>query len=263
MALTVTPQRSSPGIGVGASANSAASKFAYAAFAVATVSALAALASGLGNRWGFWDYRIALTVLLWAAGGGLAGAALSLAAAAWAGYRGARRGMLWALIGLLAGVLTFGLPWQMRQRAQELPRIHDITTDTDNPPRFVVAVALRKGAPNGVEYAGAEIAKQQKQAYPDIVSLDLNMPLRDAFERCLNVARSLGWEIVAAAPGEGRIEATDRTLFFGFKDDIVIRVTPAGAGSLVNVRSVSRVGRSDIGTNAKRIRAFLHSAAKN
>ena len=263
MVLTGTPQRSSPGTGVGANANSAASKFAYAALAVATISALAALASGLGNRWGFWDYRIALTVLLCAAGGGLAGAVLSLAAIAWAGYRGARRGMLWALIGLLAGALTFGLPWQMRQRAQEVPPIHDITTDTENPPRFVAAVALRKGAPNGVEYGGAEIARQQKEAYPDIVPLALNMSQRDAFERCLNAARSLGWEIVAAAPGEGRIEATDMTLFFGFKDDIVIRVAQASAGSRIDVRSVSRVGLSDIGANAKRIRAFLHSAAKN
>ena len=85
----------------------------------------------------------------------------------------------------------------------------------------------------------------------------LAMPPARAFDRALEAAKRQGWEIVAAVPGEGRIEATDTTRWFGFKDDVVVRVRPDGAGSRVDVRSVSRVGRGDVGTNARRIRGFL------
>ena len=240
----------------------AVSKLALFAMALALLSALMLLAAGLGNRWGLWEYRMAFRLLGWAAWGGLAGGLLSLAAIIWAGLRRSRRGMLVALVGLLAGTLAFGVQWQMRQRAKEVPPIHDITTDTDNPPRFVAVAALRRDTPAGVEYAGAKIAGQQKRAYADIVPLALNLAPADAFARCLGAARSLGWEIDAAVPEEGRIEATDTTMFFGFKDDIVVRITRTAAGSRVDVRSASRVGRSDLGTNAKRVRAFLRAVAQ-
>lgn len=249
--------QSSAETGARRASGAAASGFAMFSFAIAAISALALLASGPGNRFGWWDYRFAFTLLRWAAWGGAAGAVLSLFAVLWAGYRRSRRAVVVAVTGLVAGALAFGIPWQLRQRAQQVPPIHDITTDTVNPPRFVAAVPLRKGAANGVDYAGAEIAQQQKQAYADIVPLALPVPAREAFERCLAAARGLGWEIVAAVPEEGRIEATDTTPFFGFRDDVVIRITAAATGSQVDVRSLSRVGRSDLGTNAKRVRAFL------
>jgi len=229
----------------------------WIALAVALLAAIAGLASGPGNRFGWWDYRMAFGVLGWAAWSGLAGAVLSVVAIVHAARRRARTGIVLAAIGILAGALTFGLPWQLRSRAHDVPPIHDITTDTDNPPHFVAVLPLRKGVPNSVEYAGAKIAAQQKKAFPDIAPLALPVPPKQAYASCLAAARSLGWEIVAEAPGEGRIEATDTTPFFGFKDDIVIRITPAGTESRVDVRSVSRVGRSDLGTNARRLRAFL------
>ncbi len=243
------------------SSASIASKFALFAFAVAAVSALVEIASGPGNRFGWWDYRFGFTLLRWAAWGGVAGAVLSLLAALWSGYCRSRRAMIWSVAGLVAGALVFGFPWQMLKRAQQVPPIHDITTDTVNPPRFVAVVPLRMGAANAVDYAGAEIAQQQTRAYADIVPLSLGVPPREAFERCLNAARALGWEIVAALPEEGRIEATDTTPFFGFKDDVVIRIAAAATGSRVDVRSLSRVGRGDLGTNAKRVRAFLGKVA--
>jgi uncharacterized protein (DUF1499 family) len=101
------------------------------------------------------------------------------------------------------------------------------------------------------------VAVKQRAAYPDIKTAILSVPPNEAFARALDAARALGWRIVAEVPAEGRIEATDTTFWFGFTDDIVIRVTAAGYRSLVDVRSVSRVGRSDVGTNAKRIRAFI------
>jgi uncharacterized protein (DUF1499 family) len=169
-----------------------------------------------------------------------------------------RRG--WAR--LLAGALVIGIavafvPWQWQQRAQSVPRIHDITTDTSNPPQFVAVLPLRAGAPNTATYGGKEIADLQQKAYPDIQPLMVSAPPGVAFGWAKDAAESMGWQIVAADAGAGRIEATATTLWFGFKDDIVVRVAPADQGSRIDVRSVSRVGRSDIGTNAKRIREYL------
>jgi len=138
-----------------------------------------------------------------------------------------------------------------------LPSIHDITTDTDNPPQFVALRAVREKSPNGPEYAGEKIARQQKAAYPDIQPLMVGEPPARAFERALAAARSMGWDIAAASAEDGRIEATATTRWFRFKDDVVVRVTPSTAGSRIDVRSKSRLGRSDLGTNAKRIRAYF------
>lgn len=141
--------------------------------------------------------------------------------------------------------------------------IHDITTDTENPPVFVSVLALRKDAPNSATYGGPEIAAQQHAAYPDIRPLVSDLPPERAFERSRSVARQMGWDIVDENPAEGRIEATATTRWFGFKDDVVVRIAPAaGDGSRVDIRSVSRVGRSDVGTNARRIRTFLKKFAE-
>jgi uncharacterized protein (DUF1499 family) len=146
-----------------------------------------------------------------------------------------------------------------RRTAQSVPPIHDISTDTDNPPPFVAVVERRRDASNPVEYGGPEIAAQQHRAYPDLHPVTLSDPPARAFERALEAARGQGWEIVASAPADGRIEATDTTRFFGFKDDVVVRVKPEGTGSRVDVRSLSRVGKSDVGKNASRIRAYLRA----
>jgi len=138
-----------------------------------------------------------------------------------------------------------------------VPRIHDITTDTEHPPQFVALRPVREQSPNGAAYGGREVAAAQKQGYPDVIPLLLPVPPDRAFAKCEAAARALGWEIVAAAPAEGRLEATATTRWFAFKDDIVVRVAPALDGSRVDIRSVSRVGQSDLGANAARIRAFL------
>jgi uncharacterized protein (DUF1499 family) len=139
------------------------------------------------------------------------------------------------------------------------PPIHDITTDTVDPPPFVAALPLRAAANamNPPEYGGTEVAAQQHQAFPDIQPLVMNMQPQQAFERVLDEIRERGWDISAAEPAAGRIEAVDTTLFFGFKDDVVIRLRPVEGGTRVDVRSTSRVGLGDAGTNAKRIRRLL------
>ena len=118
-------------------------------------------------------------------------------------------------------------------------------------------IPLRQGSPNAVEYQGEAIARQQRMAYPDIRSATIAEPPDRVFTRATNAARDLGWQIVAAVPADGRIEATDTTIWFGFKDDIVVRVTPTAGGSRIDVRSVSRLGQGDLGKNAARVRAFL------
>ena len=152
---------------------------------------------------------------------------------------------------------AFGGPFALRRVAQSVPPIHDISTDTADPPIFVAVLPRRAGAANPVEYGGETIAAQQRKAYPDVQPLHLPAPPPQAFERALGAARAMGWEIVDAQPGEGRIEATATTAWFGFKDDVVVRIRPAAGGSVVDVRSLSRVGRSDLGANAKRIRSYL------
>jgi uncharacterized protein (DUF1499 family) len=237
-------------------------RFAALAFGLAVLASLAALAAGLGHRFGLWDYRIGFLVLRGAAWAGLAGALGCLAAAAWALRRRALGALLGALLGVAAGGAAFGLPWAMIQRAQAAPPIHDITTDTRDPPLFVALAAARRAAPNGIAYGGAAVAAEQRRAYPDILPLALGAHPPAAFERCLEAARGLGWKIAAANPAALRIEATATTPFFGFKDDIVIRITPLEAASRVDIRSASREGRGDLGTNARRIRAFYREMAR-
>jgi len=101
------------------------------------------------------------------------------------------------------------------------------------------------------------VAAQQQQAYPDLKPKVLSLPPAEAVQKSIDAARSLGWQIAGSDTAAGRIEATDTTGWFGFKDDVVIRVRPQAQGSRVDVRSASRVGRSDIGKNAERIREFL------
>jgi uncharacterized protein (DUF1499 family) len=192
-------------------------------------------------------------VLKWAAYGGIAAAVLAVIAL----IAGGRRAL--AALALVAGVGAFLPPMMFQRTARSVPPIHDISTDTDNPPAFVAVVERRQGASNPIEYGGPEIAAQQHQAYPDLRPVTLSDPPARAFERALEAARGQGWEIVASVPADGRIEATDTTRFFGFKDDVVVRVKPEGAGSRVDVRSLSRVGRSDVGKNASRIRAYLRA----
>jgi uncharacterized protein (DUF1499 family) len=224
---------------------------AVIAMAVSALAIGLLLAAGPGTRMGLWTYRAGFQMLRYAVYGGAGAAALAVIAM----LVGARRGM--AALALLLGLAAVVPPVMIQRSARGHPPIHDISTDTDDPPPFVDVVPLRRNAVNPIAYGGPEIAAQQKKAYPDVSPAVLSMPPAQAFERALAAARARGWEIVAAEPGEGRIEATDTTRWFGFKDDVVIRVRPEGKGSRVDVRSVSRVGRGDVGANAARIRKFL------
>jgi len=230
---------------------------ARAGFFIALTAGLAALLSGPGTNYGLWDYRTGISVLRWAAYGGVAAAALSLIGLIASLRIVIVRGFLWALLGVIVGGSLAGLMLHWKQVAESVPGIHDITTDTASPPEFVALLRLRKSDENSPAYGGAEVAVRQLKAYPDIIPLMLPVPPDQAFERALAVARRLGWQIIDADKTTGRIEAVATTFWFGFKDDIVIRLRQKDSGSRIDIRSESRVGVSDLGKNAERIRKFL------
>jgi len=147
---------------------------------------------------------------------------------------------------LIVSAIVIGTSLSLRPDSSGASPINDITTDTDNPPLFAQP-----------DYPGEAFASQQRAAFPDLVTLELDEPPRVVFDRAEQLARESGWKITAADPESGRIVATDTTTWFRFKDDIVIRLTPTARGTAVDIRSRSRVGRGDMGTNARRIRGFL------
>ena len=234
-------------------------KFPRFALALAIIAAVMLLASGVGTRLSLWDFRIGFGVLRWAAIVGLAAAVCAVVMLLVPRMRRAHGVML--AVALLLGLGVAFVPWNNLRLAKTVPPIHDISTDTTHPPAFVAILPLRANAPNPASYAGAEIARQQLAAYPDVRPLQVAMAPAQAFDHALSTARAMGWQIVASDPAAGRIEATATTLWFGFKDDVVIRVQPSENGSRIDVRSTSRVGKSDVGTNARRIRAYLAKLA--
>jgi uncharacterized protein (DUF1499 family) len=160
---------------------------------------------------------------------------------------------------MLLGLGLLAYPAYLGLRASKLPAINDITTDFGNPPRFDVLSRLRPR--DRIDYP-ARFAELQRKAYPDVVPLQLDLPVRTAFDTALKVVNKNKWVVVDARPPAaarpGVIEAVARTTIMGFRDDVVLRVTAvAGAGSRVDVRSASRFGLHDFGTNARRVAALL------
>ena len=197
-------------------------------------------------------------MLRWGAYGAGAAAAVSVLGLGFqlAQPRNARRGVWLAAISLLLAGAMFSIPAGFRLGPGK-PPIHDISTDTGDPPPFVAVVPLN--TPGRTDYEGEVIAAQQRDAYPDLGPARLDVPPREAFDRALAAVYRMRWQLVEADEPAGRIEATDTTFWFGFKDDVVIRVRPAGGGSRIDVRSLSRVGGGDAGTNAARIREYVET----
>ena len=223
-------------------------------------TAVVLLALGpIGWRAGWWHFRFSLLTLMpWAAYFGLAAVIVSVVGLVIGLSRLDWRGIAFALMALIGGGVIANVPWHYDQIRQAVPPIHDITTDPDNPPGFIAVVSLRQGeGVNPVTYEGAKIADQQRRAYPYIVPLTVGLAPDVAFARALDMAQYLGWTIITSDKAAGRIEASQRSRWMGFTDDIVIRVAPTNSGSRIDLRSSSRYGRSDFGVNAERIRTYL------
>ncbi|MFK8029809.1 MAG: DUF1499 domain-containing protein [Gammaproteobacteria bacterium] len=140
--------------------------------------------------------------------------------------------------------------------AGDAPVIHDVTTDTEEPPEFVMGIAQR-GEESNTLAIKPDYIEQQKVHYPELKTLKSSLSVSEAFALASSVATELDWEIYNSDPDAGLIEASSTSFWFRFVDDIVIRIRPDGEGSAIDLRSVSRVGKGDMGVNAKRINAFL------
>jgi uncharacterized protein (DUF1499 family) len=165
-----------------------------------------------------------------------------------------------ALLGLFLGLALLAYPGYLGVRAMRLPAISDITTDPLNPPRFDALARMRPR--DRVDYPGPAVAALQRTAYPDIAPLELDEPVKVAYDAALALVTKRKWAVGdARAPGPGRrdgvIEAVARTPIMGFRDDVVIRVVPLGQGTRIDMRSASRVGTHDFGANASRIRSMF------
>ena len=186
----------------------------------------------------------------------LAGVAIVLAVLA---MRHAGRGWRgFAIIALAVGAAA--VPVRTWVVAATAPPIHDVTTDLDNPPRYVAVAKLRVPPANAVAYAGEAIASQQRQSYGDLRPLVVQAPPPRVLAMAADTARAEGWTVLAQDLGFGnlgRLEASAATFLFGRIDDIVVRVTPHPAGSRVDVRSSARDDVADAGRNAARVRRFL------
>lgn len=223
---------------------------------ISVVGALTVILAGYGYQWGWWHFSTGFSLIPWGTGGVILGGVLALI-----GFLRSNKKMNtlsfaagFSMLLTITAITNIGY-WYAEVKTG-YPPIHDITTDTMNPPRFEAIVPLRKNAPNPLKY-DAETAVAQKAFYPDIKPLLVSMNYDEAYDRALKTARSMGWQLVGESRQDGRIEAYEKLLWFGFIDDVVIKVDTTGTGSKIDMRSISRLGKGDLGVNAKRIRSYF------
>lgn len=220
--------------------------------AAATVCALLLFAAPLATRFGLVSWKLGLPLTALAILGGAVLLLLALVLLALPAWRASRPALaasaLLAALPVLAGVALVA-------PGLGLPAIHDVSTDIADPPQFVALVAVRGPDANALARS-PEVDAAQRNAWPELGPLDSPLPPAEAFARAAATARALGWQIHAQDAAAGLIEASASTFWFGFVDDVVIRVRPHAGGSRIDLRSVSRVGQGDLGANARRIARF-------
>src|SRR5580658_4171162 len=193
-----------------------ASMFARAGLALGVICAIASIAAGLGARMELWHFRVGFTILQWATYGAFAVIVISLVGVILAQRTNLRAARTAGVLGLVVGLLTAAPPLYEYYLVQSVPRIHDISTDTANPPQFSEVLKLRNKDDNSLE-PSAEVAAQQAKAFPDLQPMVVAETPQQAFRRAEVAARAMGWNIDAVDPQAMRIEATATTLLFGFK----------------------------------------------
>jgi uncharacterized protein (DUF1499 family) len=233
----------------------------YIGFILALLCAVAAVGSGLGYRLGLWHFRTGFEILKWSFF--VSGATLLiLLACMFFVQTKTRADSMIGITGIIICLVLVYVPYSWKKTLDAYPYIHDISTDTLNPPDFVIVDQLRAADDHSIEYDGLEVAELQAKAYPDIKTLVIDGDIEKHLQSAENVLNDMNLDIVSVDIESGRIEAVATSFLFGFKDDMVIRMTETdGAQVAVDVRSKSRVGKSDLGQNAKRIRRFMEGLA--
>lgn len=223
----------------------------------AVIGLVCLIVGALGTKIGIWGFTAGLG--LFALGGALGVLALVLGLIALivsiVKSLSAERSTI--AVGVVIAAVIVGVFGSQFLAARGVPPIHNISTDTIDPPAFDKVIALRGQGSNPHAYDATKLADLQKKAYPDVQPLVSDVAPGEMFNRAKAVLEKMELEIVNSDSDNGILEATATTFWFGFKDDVVVRVRPQGSGSIVDIRSVSRVGQSDIGLNAKRIRAII------
>ena len=228
---------------------------------LAVFAAVAALVSIIIVRFGFLDVKPALATFF----GALACAALSVLlglAAFVAIWRSGSRGMSRIAVALAINAVILAYPAYLGLQYRKLPKIHDITTDPIDPPRYDKLARLRVDGANTPVYAGLYSAEQQQAAWPDIEPVELEVPVQRAYEVTAALIVKRKWLVIDEVPPQpprriARIEAVARTPIMGFREDVSIRITPDGEGSKVDIRSSSRYFESDFGSNASRVTKLI------
>jgi uncharacterized protein (DUF1499 family) len=229
---------------------------------LAVFSVVAVVVSILIVRFGFLEMKPAIATFFGALGCAALSILVSLAAFA-AIWQNGSRGMSRILLALLIDAVVLAYPAYLALQYRKLPPIHDITTDPIDPPRFEALARLRTGdGANTAVYAGLYSAEQQRQAYPDIEPVELEIPVDRAYAITLALVHKRKWLVIDERPPQpprrvGRIEAVARTPIMGFREDVSIRVSPDGEDSRVDIRSSSRYFESDLGSNATRIAKLI------
>ena len=239
------------------SGNPVSHRLARMAFIMACVAALIVAAAGPLHRFAGLPFEATFVLFRYGLYVAVAGVALGIATILPTRPGDRRRGFVAAVLAVAIGVGAAWMPLSLFMRAQQSPELNDISTDTANPPPQVATVPLRRGATNPPAWPGGHAPVLQRDAYPDIGPVVLALPPAEAFKRVEAVAAAMGWDVVARVPAEGRLEGVATTDWFGFRDDVVVRVRADGSGSRVDIRSKSRDGQTDLGINAKRIREFM------
>src|SRR3954466_576324 len=229
---------------------------------LALFSIIAVVVSILIVRFGFLEVKPALATLFGALG--CAGLSILVGLAAFVAiWQNGSRGMSRILLALLIDAAILAYPAYLGLKYRKLPPIHDITTDPIDPPRFEALARLRTGeGTNSAVYAGLYSAEQQRSAYPDIETVELEVPPQRAYDVTLALIAKRKWLVIDERPPQlprriGRIEAVARTPIMGFREDVSIRVTPDGEESRVDIRSSSRYFEGDLGSNAARVSKLI------
>jgi hypothetical protein len=248
----------------------ALAKISFAAF---LLSAIVGLVAAIGTRLGFWSQDFGLSTLLpWCLGIDAVALVLGAVWVVWAIIANDSTSARYGLVGVVgAGIILFN-PVMEYWNARGLPSISDVTTDTENPPPFVSLLTQRGKHATAPGYDGSAkvtwegktttVSLLQHKYYGDIHSVAILMSPERLFRRAVAAAYKMGWNVVAIAPDEGRIEATDTSFFFGIKDDIVIRVKPAGMGAKLDMRSKARVAGDDEDRNMWRVRNYFQKLSE-
>jgi uncharacterized protein (DUF1499 family) len=261
------------------------SRFARIALLLSAALPVYFIVAALGTKFGWWDWRTGLLTLIVGGGPALLALALLVALVALAVtlWRRPRDGWRTAAVAALIPLLGFGYLGYVRSESAALPPIHDIATDPADPPTLspeLQATRARPGAnpiadltaplsanemyrdPRFAAVAGRSIAELSRESYPDVAPLRVDRAPDAAFDAAQAALTTAGFEVTTADAASGRIEAVAESFWFGFEDDVIVRVRPDGDGSRIDLRSISRVGVSDLGANAKRVRALLADIRK-